>query len=272
MKSVGWFAAVVIAVSIALIVFVNYWRHSKNNHAIVAPRPAPADTAIPGTERQPSKPPENYLNVGGVDRPRTDVQVEQAPKSDVKYEGSLAPNPGRAPEIAPDSNPSTKSVAEAFEKKELAHRLSVLIPPPPFDREAYAKDRQAYLDLVEPGRVFQNLPHGPDVAPIERASPYFYEVLQGETVVLEAKAEPGMPVTFYSNRLGQFANLLGTMTVAADDNGIARAEFKASSGTRESAEILAASPVHSGQLRYLVKINLPPATETSSPVGGEAKK
>jgi hypothetical protein len=272
MKPLGWFAVAVIAAGIALIVSINLWRNNKDNRAIAAPGQPAADPANSAADPPPSNPPENYLNIGGVDRPRSDIEVESAQKTDVKFEDALNPNPGRTPEIDPNANPSTRSVAEAFGKKELAHRLSVLIPPPPFDRETYSKDLQTYLDTVEPGRVFQNLPYGPGVAPIERKSPYFYEVLQGETVVLEAKAEPGMPVTFYSNRLGQFANLLGTITVAADENGIARAEFKASDGTRESVEILAASPVNSGQVRYLVKINPPPAVANSTPAGGEQAK
>jgi hypothetical protein len=268
MKSVGWFAAAVIAVGIGLILAINYWRNQEENRDLASSRVKPAESSQVTADAPPNKVPEDYLNIGGVNRPRTDVEVE-SPQKDIKFEDTPLANPGRTPEIDPQANPSTKSVAEALGKKELAHRLTALLPPPAFNREAYAQDRQTYLDTVEPGRVFQNLQHGPGIVAIERKSPYFYEVLQGETVVLEAKVEPGMPVTFYSNRLGQFSNLLGTMTVAADENGIARAEFKASAGTRESVEILAASPVHSGQLRYLVKINLPPNTDTATPGGGE---
>jgi hypothetical protein len=92
---------------------------------------------------------------------------------------------------------------------------------------------------------------------LKRDSKYLYSVLQGEKVVLRVMAEPGAPVTFYSGRLGQFPNQLATVTIAADKEGVAQTEFLASAGTRDEIDIVAASPLHSGQVRFLVQVTLP---------------
>jgi hypothetical protein len=144
------------------------------------------------------------------------------------------------------------------------HRLSALIEPPPFDRKAYEKDPETYLNTVEPGRIWQRAEPGPGVFPIQRVSRYSNSILQGESVNLEVKAEAKMPVTFYSPRLGQFENQLATITVRADEDGIARATFKAASGTRDEIEVFASSPVHTGQARFLIDVTLPAVVQNES--------
>ena len=66
-----------------------------------------------------------------------------------------------------------------------------------------------------------------------------------------------MPVTFYTPHVGHFDNLLTTYSVAADDEGIATATYMAGPGSLGIVDILAASPVHSGQLQFRVKVELP---------------
>lgn len=211
--------------------------------------------------------PDDYEVIGDVARPLSDV------KKIVDKEVKPATNrldPGVVPRVKKTTNLYTKSVAEAIGKPELAHRLSALISPPKFDLETYQANPEKYLTTIEPGRVNQFLPSSEEVVPIKRTSRYFSRVLQGEKVILTANAEANMPVTFYSPRLGQFQNQLSTITVAANDEGVARAEFKASSGTRGDIEIFASSPVHSGRARYLVQVQLPEQQVSSTTAADNA--
>jgi hypothetical protein len=260
MKSSGWWIVLLVVLAVGGIVIANWWQNANSKRPIkIAGK---NEKPVAGNTAEKKEPiPDDYIISGGIARPRVDIQLPNSTASEDDNSAPV-PDPGRVPEIKKDANPYTKSVAEALGKKELAHRLTTMIAPPEFNREEYLKDPKTYLETVEPGRVYQNLEPGPGTSPLKRTSPYFREVLQGETVVLEAKAEPKMPVTFYSDRLGQFQNLLGTISVPADENGVARAEFTVSTGTRDEVEVFAASPVHSGQIRYLIKINLP------KPVGG----
>ena len=45
--------------------------------------------------------------------------------------------------------------------------------------------------------IWQSATDGSNVEKIKRVGEYGHRVLQGETVVLAAEAEPGMPVTFF---------------------------------------------------------------------------
>ncbi len=211
-------------------------------------------------KKEPEPIPKGWVKSGDVYRPKSDIKPVKDIKKQEKSDKPFLANPGVTPHLKPDTNVHTKSVAEALKDPEkLGHRLSALIAAPAFDREAYEKDPQPYLDTIEPGRIWQSAKAGAGVVSLRRpkGTKYFHELIQGDTVKLEAVAEAGMPVTFYSPRLGQFENQLTTITVAADAEGIARADFKASSGTRGEIDILASSPVHSGQVRYLVKVVLP---------------
>lgn len=157
---------------------------------------------------------------------------------------------GTTPPITAD-NPQVRSALEAL-KKGANHpeRLSPFIAPKPFDAVAYKADPQAYLDVAEPGRVFQSKPFAPDVARIEPVSPYFQDVRQGATVELAVKVTPGAPVTFTSFDCGAFDNGLTTQTVAADAAGVARVKFRGMPGTVLETNILASSPMTSGQARF----------------------
>ncbi len=259
MSRFGWTVCGLIVLGVGGLLAYNAWRDGADRQPLNN-----ADSPVAKANRQPAvdvstpePPPKDYVKVGGVYRPRTDVEVAQKPKIDSLSEKRVGLDPGIVQGVAKDANASTRSVAEAVRNPKLAHRLTTLIPPPPFDKEAYEKDRQAYLDTVEPGRIFQYKESAPGVVALKRDSKYLYSVLQGEKVVLRVMAEPGAPVTFYSGRLGQFPNQLATVTIAADNEGVAQTEFLASAGTRDEIDIVAASPLHSGQVRFLVQVTLP---------------
>jgi hypothetical protein len=85
-------------------------------------------------------------------------------------------------------------------------------------------------------------------------------LLQGEVALLQVKSIPNMPVTFTSFDLGRFQeSQLTTVTVESDDNGIAKASLESPKGTAGDINVLVASPVVTGQVKFLVNVSLPQA-------------
>ena len=230
MKSSGWWIVLFVVLGLSGIAIGNRMQNA--------------------TVRQPIEVVTRWYKSDGVIRVRTDHGEAGA--------GSL-PNAGFVPLLEPDNNASTRSVAEAIDDKsgKLAHRLTSLISAPDFDRVQFEKDPDTYLNTIEPGRIWQSLEPAEGIVPINRTSDFYVEVLQGEKINLETKTDPKVPVTFYSPKLGQFSNGLSMITVRADENGVARAAFLASSGTRGEIDILASSPLHSGQARFLINVVIP---------------
>ena len=143
--------------------------------------------------------------------------------------------------------------------------MSAYFRPEPFDRAAYEADPEAYLQKIRPGRAYSPAEPGPEVTPLESMSPGFKRILQGEQVVLRVKAEPGVPVTFYSPDVGHFlGNQLTTYTVAANDEGVATATYKTGPGSLGLTDVVVASPVHSGQIQYRIMVDLPEAVASNN--------
>ncbi len=222
---------------------------------------APEQTAGGGATATDLPPHDGWVKVGGVWRPPTDVQSalpqEDQPAPSADKRKSLFRDPGRSPRVALDANPQVASVVEALRSREHPERLTSFQRPLPFDLAAFQADPEKYLNTVEPGRVYQAAPAGEGVQRILRLSPRYRRVLQGETVTLQAKADPHVPVTFFSARLGQFSNQLTAITVRADAEGVAETQFTATPGTRGDIDILAASPTNSHQARFVINVRLP---------------
>lgn len=223
------------------------------------------------------------VTVGGVDRPRRDIQESTisaaAEPNDASSSAGAAEKEVDAPSVESaltpfariggsiplkgDENPQVAGLMKELlggqqEGVEINKSMrSTFFAPKAFDREAYEKDRQKYLDEISPARAFQPAQPGLDVVPIAAETRAFQHVLQGERVILRVKAEPGVPVAFYTPQVGQFDNLLKSYTVAANEDGIATATWFAGPGSFGVNDILAASPVHSGQLQFRVKVDLP---------------
>ena len=205
---------------------------------------------------------DDFIVIGGVRRRRSDVEREkaQAAGGDKAKTGKRHPmidGYGTTPPVAIDVNPQVAAAAKAYLENTHPERLSPLVQPAAFDLASYKKDPQPYLDTVEPGRVFQPAQPGDGVSEIRRRSPSYQQVVQGEPVKLAVRAEVGAPVTFTSFDLGRFSNQLTSTTVAADAEGLAVAEFVAPPGTISKVNILAASPLHSGQIKFIVDVSLP---------------
>ena len=156
--------------------------------------------------------------------------------------------------VEPNANPQVASVAAALKNNNHPERLSPLVQPKPFDREAFEKDPKTYLQVIEPGRVFQSLNPDKGVTSIQIVSEAFVTIQQKEQTVLKVKALPLMPVTFTSFDLGAFQNKLTSITVQADSLGLATATFIATEGTIADCNILASCPVTSGRIKFIVNI------------------
>lgn len=199
---------------------------------------------------------ERTVEVGGVRRPITDIR----PVSRRRRADRVEPEPlnvGVAPAIPRDANPQVASVVEAIETGRHPERLSALIAPAPFDAAAFRADPEAYLNVSEPGRVFQTAQPGPGVPRLAALVPRVADAEQGQPVTLRVQAVAAAPVTFTSFDLGAFENQLTSITVQADAEGVAEAVFTGTPGTYNAANILAASPMTAGQLRFIVNV-LPP--------------
>lgn len=202
-------------------------------------------------------------------RPGSAPQDKTTPSSHAAYapEAQARANPGdpqhgvvsygRTPPVKPDANPNVKSVAEALQTKTHPERLTAMVAPKPFNKDEYKKNPQAYLDVVEPGRVYQSAQPGPGVPVLQPAGSRYAMLVQGKSTTLSIKALPGVPVTFTSFDLGRFENQLTSITVAADASGVAKTQFLATPGTINAVRILAGSPLATGQVEFLVDVQLP---------------
>jgi hypothetical protein len=171
----------------------------------------------------------------------------------------LAKNPadpiGSVQPVRGDLNPQTASVVEALKDRIHPERLSTLIQPPPFDAEAYRRDPAAYVNVVQPARVFQTAPPGPQTPVLHPVTPTQVSMAQDSQVILRVMSQPSSPVSFTTFDLGMFGNSLTAQTVIADATGIASVSFSAGPGTIDAVHVLAGSPVASGQVAFDIQVS-----------------
>ncbi|WP_144056695.1 hypothetical protein [Rhodopirellula europaea] len=129
-----------------------------------------------------------------------------------------------------------------------------MLSPPAFDRDKYQAAPEDYLSVSMPGRVWQSAQPGPEVPAIETLTRMRHVLRKGESIRLQVRTKPSMPVSFMATDLGTFSNGLTSISLAADKRGVAEAVFTASSGANNSTEVLAASPAASGRIRFEIRI------------------
>lgn len=199
-----------------------------------------ADAQVPAAK--PSAPTEPV--------PGVPLTKEEAAKTPAYY--------GTFPAVSAQANESTRSVAEALQDKKHPERLSPLILPKPYDDAEFEKDKLKYCNTVEPGRAFQSAQPGPGVPRLQGVSSALSTIAQGEQVALQVRSKPAKPVTLVAFDGGRFAeNQLNTVTVVADQNGVATAHYEATTGVISEVNIQAASPVASGQIHFIVNVTKP---------------
>jgi hypothetical protein len=165
---------------------------------------------------------------------------------------------GIPPSVTPDANANVASVVESARTGKFPERRSPLIAPPPFDPAAFAANPQAYLDIVEPGRVFQSAEPGPTIPVLSVIGTASQQIIVGGSCTLTVKTAPAAPVSFMTMDLGTFPNSLTAITVQADDQGLAKTTYTASGGVIADVHILAGSPGASGQVQLYVFVTDPP--------------
>ena len=242
----GWFGkerVLADAENSVLIGSVDAERHDKKK---VKPKTLSEALKIPDSE---------VVNIGGIDRPKRDIGKKEVLS---KLPKNPLPSAGKVPTLKGDENDQVTGLFQELKSRDGPREArSAAFLPEDFDKERYFEDPKTYLEKIRPGRVFKPAIPAEDVIPIAASSPRFTSLLQGESAILRVKASPSYPVTFYTPDSGEFSNRLKTISVAADENGIAETKFTAVSGTRGVIDILAASPLHSGQARFAVKVVLP---------------
>ena len=107
------------------------------------------------------------------------------------------------------------AVNAANNAKDNHNQLSLLAKIAPFDKGRWDSDeeyRRQYLSVAEPARVYQE--NEKSEHKLERLSPYFQKVKQGEdSVLIEVRSIAGYPVSASSLDLGKLANGLTHQTV-----------------------------------------------------------
>ena len=218
-----WIFAVVACLLLLVVAIAGVLRQRQDAQQLVGPVvdtgieedtvEAPAVVAPPSLSKALGLQEEDMVEVGGVKRPKRDVaEVKKYDSIAVrdKYLASL-PKVGTAPTVSKTDSPAAAKLLEEAAEKNGEHRYrSTSSKVAPFDREAFLAAPEEYLVKTRPGRIRQTRSPSPDVVPLRAQSGQYFQVLQGESVFLSAKAEPGMPVTFHTQQLGEFDNRLKT--------------------------------------------------------------
>jgi hypothetical protein len=158
------------------------------------------------------------------------------------------------PVVVGNSSQKNSVLTALKEPSKYPERLSVAHLPAAFDLNAYQKDPAAYLNIIEPARVFQSAQPDASAVVILRISEKCPVIKQGLSTILIVKALPEMPVSFTSFDLGRFENDLTSITVKANKEGIAQTVFTGSAGTIAKVNILASCPLTSGQVKFVVEV------------------
>ena len=170
---------------------------------------------------------------------------------------ALEKGPGKTPAITKEQIAESKQLQSVIEAtkdpKQFGSRLTPLVKAKPFDKNRFKNDKaykEEYLSTAEPARVYQV--DDKSAYQLKRKSPYYQEVVQGESVFISVEAEPNMPVSITSFDLGKFGNHLTYQTVLADSGGTATFEFFGMEGTFNNSNILVSSPTSRGQAKFVV--------------------
>ena len=205
----------------------------------------------------------NLKTVGDVVRPARDVDfgggdsTSPSPGAEDEYVSPFT-FPGKSPSLKGDENAQVAGLLKELQDPEGPQAAkSTFFEPEPFDLAIHEADPQAYLDLIRPARSFYPAQPGPDAIPLRAESNKFSHIVQGESAILRVKASPKAPVAFYHSGVGRFENNLKSITVAADKDGIAEVRYVAGLGVTDLNTVLAASPLHSQQLKFTIKVDLP---------------
>jgi len=153
--------------------------------------------------------------------------------------------------MAEQAEANRRSVMEAIDTGRFPERLQPSVAPAPFDPAAFQAAPQGYLDVIEPGRVFQTAPSAVGTRTLEMVGDGYLDAAPGHGAVLAVQGEPLAPVTFTAmNMGGTFENGLASVTVRSDASGHAMTTFTILPGAGDRVTIFAGSPLAMGQVKF----------------------
>lgn len=133
---------------------------------------------------------------------------------------------------------------------------TVIAHPDPFDATRFAGElayRTTYLSGIIPGRVWLSADPSPDIPPLLAMVEPVQQVAQDQTLSIRLSGAPNAPVSLTCLGSGFFpANQRNAITVLSDAAGVATVAFR----TKHPGDvpILAASPLASGRIRFLLEV------------------
>jgi hypothetical protein len=155
-----------------------------------------------------------------------------------------------------DPDPRVQSVVMAMRQGGHPERLSIEFDPQPFDLEAWERDPESYLNVVEPGRIRQIATSITESTPrLKSVGPSAIGLRTGEEAELAVRAVPHAPVSWYAAAGGVFTeSRLNAITVRADADGVARVHFYAVPGVFSDAPVVSGSPLAAGNVVFTISI------------------
>lgn len=125
----------------------------------------------------------------------------------------------------------------------------------PFDPDAFAKDPNSYLNVIDGRRVMQTAQPSAAVPQLASMGPRRQVVPGSGHATLRIRTIPFAPVTCSACDGGLFQNRRSVMTARADADGVATFVWSPSVGTIHDARIIAASPVASGRVLFTMTVD-----------------
>ena len=252
MQQKAYIVAFVVLIA-ALVWYYLQQRSTRSEPGAVRGSDSPAtpigarDGPKPGPIAKPGEPPAGTERAEATQEARKIARDESAQEHIRAY--------GENADIRPDpDNPQVQSIIEAAKQKRSPERFSSLIKPKPFNRDEWKKSPERYLNVVEPGRIFQTAQPGKGVKQLEAKGGIAKKVRKDGKVRLAVVGEPNAPVTFTVFDKGVLNNGLTSMTVRADAAGEAWVDYRPTPGTSAEVNIMAGSPLASSQVRFIVEI------------------
>jgi len=229
---------------------------------IVSPTTSKTALALTAANAEGDYKDKDLVDVGGVMRRKTDVQkvkskIAQERETDQIRKGAEEiQRIGLQPAVPIDGDETRQKLSDQFNKGG-ENLFELHVEAPKFVLEDFNKNQKEYLNTFAPNRVYQAAQPGEGVvvlAPLKQGS---FNMLAGESVRLQVQSAAGYPVTFVSLDLGTFENNLNAITVLADSEGVAEAEYIATPGTINGSYVMVGSPGASGQVVFEMRILLP---------------
>jgi hypothetical protein len=163
--------------------------------------------------------------------------------------------------VSPAFHPQVASIAEAHRTGKHPERLSLDIAPAPFDLKRYEANPQQYLNIVEPGRVYQTAAAGPNAVPLIATIDRVISIPALGSTALSVRGKPNAPVSWTILGGGVFThNRLTSTTVLTSAEGIATVTYEATPGVYDAVSILVGSPLMVGTLTLMLQVAEPAAT------------